>query len=424
MAFIRFRFNSPGKAELSSSPYGVVADVHLNSRRVKINTNIKIKFKHFNPVRPSIAQEGISRAEALRTFQITHEKITEAINYYNDGLLSQFDSAADAIEHYLQNGINLENNLWEMYEEFLNYKKGEKLASRTKSGYNKVGVIIKSIIADNPKERFDVFHLDYRFFQAYTKYAIKEDWVSSTYNKYLGVIKIWLNWVKKKYSKREFDDYYKEVPELNEPDNIFFLTKEEITHLSEFTFNKQAKNDARDMFIFQYLIGARDSDIRPLAKSLHYIDEERKWLTIPSKKQTEVIDIPLPEKAMQIYYRFKEAGKFPLSSNQKRNKLLKTLILNAKMDREYTEKTLKVSDDDVVIAKKKLSDGITTHWARSSFVTHMTNNGVPNHVISLFTGQSDRTIKKYQGKDVATMISRVTDHLNGLFLNDLNKSPE
>jgi hypothetical protein len=221
--------------------------------------------------------------------------------------------------------------------------------------------------------------------------------------------------------------YYQSVPDLPEPkpdENQMFLTVDELINLVSFNYRTPGKEIEKRVFFIQYLLGARDSDIRPLSQSLSFINEETQRIYIPSQKQKQIINVPLPDKFMEIYQYFKPLGKIPMSSNQNRNDILKEMAVRAKIDREILVSVFSVKSNSLEVKSVKIAKLITTHWARSSFITHMASMGVPNLIVQMVTNQSDNTLRKYQKKNVEMIGDKLTKELNSLFPKALQESPQ
>ena len=424
MATFNYRFAAASKASESNTEYGIIADLSFGDTRIRISTGIKIKFKHFNPeyggnlekiVRPTITQEGINRAQKIHEFKTVNQRLSQGLDLYLNGQLPQYNNAKEALERFLVTGKIQHKNLIEKFDEFVKFKSKGSLEDRTKSAHARVEKIIHEIVRVNPTVNFDAFDLSEDFFFAYLNYAKEQNWISSTYNKYLKGIKTFMNWLPTKYPQKTINQYYKSVKDFPEPENIFFLTVDEIQAFREHKFGLIGQQREQDMFLFQMSIGRRDSDIQPLAKSLKYFDLEKNRLKIKNQKGKQVIDLSLPEMAMEIFEKYKDQGKFPLATNQKRNEHLKEMFKILEMNRVILISNFYVRENKIEITESRVCDEVSTHWARSTFITQLTNQNIHNHVISLYTGQSDKTIRKYQGKDFETMETVNKEQINKLF---------
>jgi site-specific recombinase XerD len=422
MILINFRFSSPEKAKTSLSPYGIIADFTFG-KRMRVKTSIKIKFKHFNPdyngnlnkiVRASIVQEGFERNSVIEEFKKIEKRINEAAELFLEGKLPDFENVEKAIEDFLITGKVVRENLIEKIDEYVIFKGKSDLAHRTLYTHKKIQEIIKEIVRNNKGNSFDAFNLDEDFFFAYLNYSKENNYISSTYNKYLNGIKSFLNWLQTRYPKMKVNFHYKSVKEAPEHSNVFFLLPEEVQILKDFQFSNPGQSREKDMFLFQMSMGRRDSDISPLKENLSYWIKSEQKLVIINKKGKSIINIVLPKMALDILEKYESHGKLPLISNQKRNEHLKQMFKLMNIDREILIKKYDMKTKSYLVTRLRVCDQISTHWARSSFVTHLTNLNISNHVIGLYTGQNDRTIKKYQGDDFAVM-KVVNVDINKLF---------
>jgi integrase len=428
MFHFTFKFNSPSKAESSGAPYSVIADISGVSR-IKINTGIKIKYKHFNPayngnlkriVNSSIQQEGISRAAKIAEFEMVSERLTEAIALLFEGKFKKFNSPKEAIENYIVSGNTKENNLLKMFDEYLQEKKTKGYAQKTISETERVRKIIVEVMNNNQAISFDAFDLDQTFFGAYLKYAQEVDFNSSTYNKYLKGIKAFLNDLLAKYPENSMSLYYKKVKLFPEIKDIFFLLPNEVHALMNHNFRLDSHKREKDLFLFQIALGQRDSDIRPLFKDFSLIDEKTGTIRVEEKKKGEVKDILIPPIAMDIYHKYKEAGKFPKKSLQKRNEALTEMFTILNFDRVIQSSHYSMKKLGVVTSQVKVQDIISTHVARSTFVSYLTDEGETDSNISVFTGHTSNAIKRYQGKSPLVQ-KRIAKKINDLFDNTLEE---
>lgn len=422
MSIFTFKYNNPSKAAEAGTPYAIIADLTF-VERIKINTGIKIKHKHFNPayggnlskiVKPSIQKDGINRFQKIKEFEIVHERITQGIQLFIKGSLPQFSNLKDAVESYIFSGVVHENNLIEKFNEFIQAKEKEGLESRSISAYKRVKKILLALEENYPEINFDVFELNEDFFYMFREYASSEDWNSSTFNKYLTYFKAGLDWIAKRYYSRKMNLYYKDVRWMPQEKNTFYLTPEEVSAFKNYNFRLEGHKLEQEIFILQMSIGRRHSDLMALKKSMSYYIPDESRILIVNKKGKKSLDVIVPEIAKTILDKYLEVGKLPLISDQKRNEHLKEMFKLLDLPRVIQITKFSVKDNEVQMEAKRIHEIISTHWARSTFVTYLTNQNIQNHVISLFTGQNDATIKKYQGKDFETM-KIVADKIKGLF---------
>jgi len=427
MFHFTFKFNSPQKAELSGSPYGIIADISGNSR-IKINTGIKIKFKHFNAsyngnlkriVNSSIQQDGISRAAKIAEFELISNRLSEAVNLLISGEFGKFNSPKEAIENYLISGSTREDNLLKLFEEYLEEKKTKGFKSKTISETTRVKKIVKEIVKKNPKHSFDAFDLDQSFFGSFLTYCRNEDFNSSTYNKYLKGVKAFLNDLLQKYPNKSMSLYYKKVKSFPEIKEIFFLTPEEVKALVNHEFKLESHSREKDLFLFQMALGQRDSDIRPFFKDFSLIDEEKNLMRVEVKKKGTKNDIFIPPIAMEIYLKYKKYGKFPKKAIQKRNEALKEMFQILNFDRTIQSSHFSMKSLSLVTSQLKVQDIVSTHIARSTFITYLTDNGESDNNIATFSGHTSNAIKRYQGKNPEVK-KRISVKINNLFSSELN----
>lgn len=402
---IRFFFNTPARAKLSSEPYSVYMEFKYAGVHVKMNTNIKLQYRHFKSTRnpeqlvTTLYQKETkqSRAMKIKEFKKIIANMEEVVSKYEKGFI-----AHEHLKQVLTNAIDsvapVENNLMEFFDLFVIEKSKTNIADNTMKVINRSRSLVKEIVEENPGMVFNVFNINVDFFDKLRTHCKGLDFMVSTYNKYLKWIKSMMDWVMDKHPGANVNTYYKKEKELKDLDkDPLYILEDEISILWNREFKEKHLSEHRDMFIFQLLAGQRHSEMEPLGKSLDSIDEEQKIWYASSPKTTKIQKIPLTDISMEIYYRYKAKNKFPVRSNQKRNRTIKNVFESVGLDRSVILSYMFLGDKAPVLKQYALHEVITTHVARATMITHLSKNEA-FHVIKQLSGHSnEREMKKYQG---------------------------
>ncbi len=213
---------------------------------------------------------------------------------------------------------------------------------------------------------------------------------NSTKAKNMSCLKSFLNWA----LEREIhaNTKFKVFSTKEDKTEIIFLTESELKRIIELDLSTHCKLDKiRDVFVFQCLTGQRYSDI----KKLEWSNIKQNSIEIRIVKTRDIISIPLTQETRRILDKYKELSRpLPIISNQKYNDYLSEICQLAKID-EMITKTWYIGKERVekTVPKSQL---ISSHKARSTFVTLSLMKGMNMETIMRITGHKDmKMMKKY-----------------------------
>ncbi len=170
-------------------------------------------------------------------------------------------------------------------------------------------------------------------------------------------------------------------------------------------------SESRDVFLFQLYTGQRISDIG----KYQYADAENKVWNLTQKKTKSQVSVPLCNYAFEILK--KHGNKMPAINSKKINRHLKEIGKIAGLDAIITETEHRGSEAET--KKYKKYEKLSTHIARHTFETVMTNAKINQQTIDAITGHKSQTMSsKYYHPDNNELIKVVNEAFDKFFSDD------
>lgn len=194
----------------------------------------------------------------------------------------------------------------------------------------------------------------------------------------------WLWAMKKGYTERDpFKNFTMPTDRYATP---IFLLPEEVKKIYTLDLSdNDYLQKARDIFIFQCMVGCRREDLWGLTKNNI---QNGVLVYVPKKTLNESqrnIRVPLNNIALEILEKYKDNGSdkpLPLQCCiDYYNRAISQIAHRAKLDRKVTIIN-KRGEPEV----RELQDVLTSHIARKTFISTLINNGVSPQVISSMSG--------------------------------------
>lgn len=186
-------------------------------------------------------------------------------------------------------------------------------------------------------------------------------------------------------------------------DKKIALTTEQLKKIYAYTSNNERRNEVKDMFILQCLVGQRISDMSKFINSNYELDTENKTISITQQKTGAIATIPLFDETKEILEKYKDGLKYPKvlerNSSSQYNSLIKQICKDVGLNEEITYQEQRGTK--VKTLKAPLYKLVHSHTARHTFVTIMCRMDVPKDTIIIATGHYD-----------TTMINEVYEHLS------------
>lgn len=216
---------------------------------------------------------------------------------------------------------------------------------------------------------------------------------TQTTAKYLGNIKMFLNWAFENQYTKNID--YKNFKIKQQPKSIkAVLSDSDLDKLRQFnSVEQQYYNNARDLLILSCLTGLRYSDYSRI-KPEHLKQNGSDFsLLIRQKKTNDYVEIPVNIEALSIIESL-FSGKIHPISNQKMNAYAKGLCKLCGIDEPF--ETTQYRGNMIVNKTTPKYELITTHTGRRTFATNLLLKGVPAEIVMEFTGHRDyESFSKY-----------------------------
>lgn len=171
------------------------------------------------------------------------------------------------------------------------------------------------------------------------------------------------------------------------------LTIEEIDLIRNATL-KENLSLARDLFLFQCLVGIRYSDVQIIQKEHFIVKNQVNYLSFYNVKTSKKIEVPLFEgEAYQIANKYDFNFKITAYNLMTINVLLKEIGQIVGLN-EMIE-VIDYPQGKKIIEFKPKYELIGTHTARRTFITIASNKGLTASQIGQITGQNINTVTKY-----------------------------
>lgn len=180
---------------------------------------------------------------------------------------------------------------------------------------------------------------------------------------------------------------------------VIFLTWEELQHFLNYNFKSSSLCMVRDVFCFSCFTSLRYSDVYKLRRSDLHLDAEPPYMTVVTKKTTDLLHIELNKYALAILEKYANVGfpddkALPVISNQKMNSYLHDAAEECGLDEPVRLVAYNGNMRQERVVPKY--QAITTHAGRRTFVVNALRLGIPPSVVMEWTGHSDyKAMKPY-----------------------------
>lgn len=419
---ITYRLSDPKKARESGEPFAVYLDFFYNGKRYRINSGLKLKYSHFDPtkkfdamVTPQYTRETrMARSFPTEILKNVTDNIAEVVDKHIKGyipdheLKKRFEACGQRKKEKASS-----SNLTHYYKEFMQFKvdTGTDPEGNTYRTYETALGFFQQIEEDNPDLIIDVFNLGIDFFKAFHEAAMEREYMVSTYNKQLKNVRTLLNHLIRENPEVRMNMFYKTVHDVDTiKHQPIELLESEIRLLESHSLTNQSDRKNIDMFLFQMYTGQRFEAVFELSKNLDKINEDERIFYVWDQKIRRNREIPLIDQAMDIYYKYKELGYFPMDQNAPANKALKRIFRKLEIDRTVEYYEHRIGEKAPVLMKKPFHEIITTHIAKATFITQSIHSGLSFEQVSKFTGNTVQTMKYYdnaQAKDMKESVEKV-----------------
>jgi site-specific recombinase XerD len=387
--------------------------------QIKLYTGISINPKHWSKKHAVVLSADPNSASFNRALKDLERNV---LKIYLEAKAKRILPDLEYFKRELQPQPEMDTALWGVFENYLISKKGTfKTQSLAKfnslkkhlQGFeriNKRPLTLDSITADTMEDFQNYLYYHEDDPDGQIKRPKKPLNTQST-EKYIGILKIFLNWcVKKKYT--EFTDFRNFTP-IKQPDSLkVIMTDGDIKKLNE--ANLEAKNylkNVRALFLLACDTGLRYSDFSRINKQHLKQGQTGYNLEMRQTKTEDFVSIPIIGQTLQTVNDLIE-GKIHAISNQKMNSYVKELCQLSGIDEPFEIHTYRGKQKTITtVPKYKL---VTTHTGRRTFCTMLLNKGVAAQIVMRFSGHKDyKSFSKYVNIPKETEMQIVRDALTG-----------
>ena len=186
---------------------------------------------------------------------------------------------------------------------------------------------------------------------------------------------------------------HKQLTTEQKQSKYIILSSEQIEQAFSTHLQKQQQETAKNLFIFQCLIGCRTSDLKKIIKGEFKTKDINGliYINYHSKKTNEEAFTPLlTETAKELFEWVKSLKSFPFKYDKEYNQAIKQAFkeLGFTQETEYTEQR----GTDIVTGHAPIYQLLHPHTGRHIFATLMYYKGVPLTQVKLMTGHKDTEI--------------------------------
>jgi integrase len=381
-----------GNDESEDKETGILFDIYGKKvkGRFRLTSGIFVKDKHFN-------REGkeVKRGDAhysTKNFRLKQRLTTiEALceRLVNEGTIITKDYLKQHLD-FISTAIT-ESPFLDHFDEFLKSKKNE-ISPSTKSKYTQLRKRLVDV-SEHTKRVLSFENMDSKFEVEFKDYAFTEKGNQNNgYGCYVKNLKSFMNWSTENNLNKNLA--FKKFKVLSEDKDIFPLEFDEISTLEKKAFTGNYAL-VKDMFLLQCYTGMALGDIIDLKHS--HISRE----VIRKKRIKTQVDcyIPITPQAQRIIDTYSKSkvktdAIFPFFAEYNISQYLKVIFDKAELNRLVTFK--RTQGATITEHTKTLSDVITPHDGRRTFITCCLRRGMNHEMIMKITGHKTYTeFRKY-----------------------------
>lgn len=378
----------------------------LGNKQHKVSLGVKVIPNHWNgKINKALISANLTEIENKNNF-IVNKKV-------NDGFLA-YSNLIDYLCSHTEEINDPTKAIKTIFTMATKTAKKEKLSATlykalrggnvAESSYNRYNGILKEFLEWVDKNHKDLTiddltkdilkeYMDYLFNQT-TTHKITHQKVKPENNTIINKIKVILviiHYLDNDELYNQLHNVTKGIKTHNQDENQIYLTEDEIQRI--YDLKLEGKEEiARDLFIFQLSSGQRYSDIEKLSgKSLkEYIKGD--IVAIAQQKTKTKVAFPIDDKAKAILEKYDYT--LPQMTTQNVNKHLKKIGEKAELNTPCNNVELRGGDVyEYTCAKWQL---LTTHCSRRSFISNAIKQNIDSSIIRKVSGhKSLNAFNKY-----------------------------
>ena len=384
------------QAELNELKPIIISVVRAN-RRYVITTKKKVAQRFWNSDEKTIKllKDTPANAKALKSWiASTKAKIEAAL----DAAIAKGNTVDKnflmTVVHGEQPNVALQT--WEDAIKIFLYKHktltGDALKANTKKKYL---CLQKHIIDFQGNSHYNLSNINNDWIYKFKSYLLHvKKLTDNSVCKYLRGLKTYIKETCRN-SKLTLDVNLTEIKTTEKAPLVHILKVEEVKAIKNHVFEKDEYNAIRDVFLFQCYTGQRYSDIEKITwDNIQMINGNKAWV-LDTVKTNDHITVPLTKDAQVIIAKYNgHAYPLPRLTNQYVNRELKNIGKAVGLNRKV--KVIKYRDNVREECFYLISDIISTHMARKTFISNSLQHGIPERAIREVSGHRDeKSFKRY-----------------------------
>jgi integrase len=405
-----FNLREP-KSDRPTSIFLVYRTVERKQIKINIGTDYKVCPKHWNnqtqraKTDNSLAQIYVeNNTQVNNRIKECQKLFDEWKEYIANNTHMIYDSETLLRKYISGETTTFESNPIDWFKYCIDEISNAKTSSRAQ--YKRDVTVFERFVKEK-KIRLNTFsQFNYDILKKYEAYLIEKEEKIKTINNKISTLTVLLNHAEN-YSlvdlKANRITKYKKLKDEIKDDNSIYLTEAEITGIYNLELSEKKKT-VRDIFVVQYYLGQRISDISNLKNATIRENE----IELYQKKTGVPVTIPLINPIVkEILSRYNYS--FPdeiVSSTNTLNRCIKEIAKEAGINEKISYREQKGTNIEIKKAEKW--ELITTHTARHSFATNMLLKGYPKEMIKKITGHKTdfafQTYNNITSKDASKFI--------------------
>ena len=405
-----FNLREP-KSDRPTTVFLVYRTVEGKQIKINIGTEYKVCPQHWN----SKTQKAKTDNSLAQIYVANNTQVNERIKecqklfgewqqYIANNTHMIYDSEILLRKYIDGETTSLESNPIDWFKHCIDKISNAKESS--KAQYKRDVNVFERFIKEK-KIRLNSFsQFNYDILKQYEAYLIEKEEKVKTINNKISTLSILLNHAEN-YSlidlKTNRITKYKKLKDETKDDSSIYLTEEEIKKIYNLELVGKKKT-VRDIFIVQYYLGQRISDIANLKRAAIRENEIELYQKKTNTQVTIPIINPTVNQILSEYdYSFPEKT---VSDTATLNQCIKEIAKEAGINEEILYREQKGTN--IAVKKAEKWELITTHTARHSFATNMLLRGYTKEMIMKITGHKTdfafQTYNNITSKDASKFI--------------------
>ena len=378
------RKNKDGRVE-KDKVVPIVIFLRKNSKQRQINTNIKARSRDFVKGKDGFYKiknncwNSISINKELQRIKLEIEALETFDNILSIGDYQRKVKAILANE--AEDMIGKDNSTIRVAANI--YLQRNKNKKTLKTEKYKLGKFLEFA---EQKKLSDLREINKGMFVSYREYLVSKKYKNTTSNKFLDVLKAFLRWCMIENNSKIDKKVLAISNGLKEGDGLTIKLETEEIVLLENSILEDKLDKTRDIALFQMYTGQRYGDIYNYNPN-QIIDGV--W-TLVQQKTMKQVNLRLHDKILAILAKYQY--KLPLITSQKHNINLKELFKKLGIDRVVLDSYF--IGQDSIIDRYKVSEKISSHDFRHTFICESLRRGVPINDVMYWSGHTD--LKSFQ----------------------------